>query len=281
MRFTPKERKYALTLFQRALSEDKADRDLTSLLSCPKEKRGRFFLRTRQRISVAGLEVTEFGFKFLDAAVTAELLKEDGETAEKGETLAVVSGPLAPILSCERTVLNLLQRMCGVATLTARFVEAAGPEGAKITDTRKTMPGMRILDKYAVRCGGGVNHRLDLSDMIMFKDNHLASSGLTYAELIGKARKEYPGVPVAIEAESFEEALKMAEYAPDLLMLDNMPAEEMAKTAEKLKGKVVLEATGGVTLANVSLIANCGVQRVSIGALTHSAPAVDLGLDAE
>ncbi|MBR5624702.1 carboxylating nicotinate-nucleotide diphosphorylase [bacterium] len=279
MHFSPRERLCAQALLARSFYEDKADRDLTSGISCPKEKAGRFFLRTRQDIVVSGLEAVSFGFKFLEGGVEAELLKTDGDRAAKGETLAVVSGPVAPILSCERTVLNLLQRMCGVATLTARYVAAS--EGlVKIVDTRKTLPGFRLLDKYAVRCGGGANHRLDLSDMIMLKDNHLAYSGLSYAELFEKARREHPGVPVAVEAENYDQALELSALKPDILMLDNIPAEEMKRIAEALEGKVVLEATGGVTLDNLYEIARCGVQRISIGAITHSATAVDLGLDA-
>ena len=279
MNFSPKERLCAKTLLARTFYEDKADRDLTSAISCPKEKEGEFFLKTRQDIVVAGLEAVSFGFKFLNSGVRTELLKRDGGRAKKGETLAIITGPIAPILSCERTVLNLLQRMCGVATLTAKYVSAA--KGlAKIVDTRKTMPGFRLLDKYAVRCGGGENHRLDLSDMIMLKDNHLAYSGLGYEELFEKARKEHPGVPIAVEAENYDQAVELAKFKPDILMLDNIPPEEMKRIAEKLNGKVVLEATGGVTLDNLSEIAECGVQRISIGAITHSATAVDLGLDA-
>lgn len=279
MHFSAKERLCARALLSRALYEDKADCDLTSMISCPEEKEGKFFLRTRQDIVVAGIETVSLGFKFLSGAVETTLMKEDGERASAGETLAVVSGPLAPILSCERTVLNLLQRMCGVATLTAKYVSASRGL-VKIVDTRKTMPGFRLLDKYAVVCGGGQNHRLDLSDMIMLKDNHLHYSGLSYAELFEKARKEHPGVPIAVEAENYDQALELAVLKPDILMLDNIPAEEMKRIAEALKGKVTLEATGGVTLDNLSEIAECGVQRVSIGAITHSAPAVDLGLDA-
>ena len=279
MHFSDKERLYARELLLRALYEDKADRDLTSAISCPRDKKGRFFLRTRQDIVVAGLELVSFGFKHLDGSAETTLLKADGDRAGKGETLAEVSGSVAPILSCERTVLNLLQRMCGVATLTAKYV-AAARGAAEIVDTRKTMPGFRLLDKYAVRCGGGKNHRLDLSDMIMLKDNHLAYSGLSYEELFEKARMEHPGVPIAAEAENYDQALALAALKPDILMLDNIPADEMKRIAEALKGQVVLEATGGVTLDNIREIAQCGVQRISIGAITHSAPAVDLGLDA-
>ena len=274
MRFSLRERKCAEKLLERALFEDKADKDLTSILACSDDL-AKFSLKTRQDISVAGLEIVELGFP----KAKVEYKCADGDRLKAGDTLASVEGPLKPILTAERSVLNLLQRMCGVATLTAKYVAAAQGR-VKIVDTRKTMPGFRLLDKYAVRCGGGENHRLDLSDMIMLKDNHLAYSGLSYEELIEKARKDFPGVPIAVEAENYDQALKLAELKPDLLMLDNIPVGEMKRIAEKLSGKVVLEATGGVTLENLPEIAKCGVQRVSIGAITHSAPAVDLGLDA-
>ena len=274
MRFSLRERKCAEKLLERALFEDKADKDLTSILSCS-DKPARFKLRTRQDIAVSGLEIVELGFP----KAKIEFKCEDGDKLKAGETLATVEGPMRPILTAERSVLNMLQRMCGVATLTAKYVSAA--QGlAKVVDTRKTMPGMRLLDKYAVRCGGGENHRLDLSAMIMLKDNHLAYSGLSYEELFRKARKDFPGVPVAAEAENYDQALKLAELKPDLLMLDNIPVPEMKKIVGTLKGKVLLEATGGVTLENISQVAECGVERISIGAITHSAPAVDLGLDA-
>lgn len=274
MRFSLRERKCAEKLLECALFEDKADKDLTSILSCS-DKLSRFSLRTRQDIAVSGLEIVELGFP----KAKVETKCKDGDKLKAGATLAVVEGPLRPILTAERSVLNLLQRMCGVATLTAKYVAAAQGK-VKIVDTRKTMPGMRLLDKYAVRCGGGVNHRMDLSDMIMLKDNHLAYSGLSYEELFRKARKDYPGVPVAVEAENYDQALMLAALKPDLLMLDNIPPSEMKRIAAALKGKVLLEATGGVTLENISLVAECGVERVSIGAITHSAPAADLGLDA-
>ena len=274
MRFSLRERKCAEKLLERALFEDKADKDLTSILSCS-DKTARFSLRTRQDITVSGLEIVELGFSKAKVAFECE----DGDKLKAGDTLATVEGPLRPILTAERSVLNMLQRMCGVATLTAKYVSAA--QGlVKIVDTRKTMPGFRLLDKYAVRCGGGENHRMDLSDMIMLKDNHLAYSGLSYDELFRKARKDFPGVPIAVEAENYDQALKLAELKPDLLMLDNIPVPEMKRIAGALKGKVLLEATGGVTLENISQVAECGVERISIGAITHSAPAVDLGLDA-
>ena len=274
MRFSLRERKCAEKLLERALFEDKADKDLTSILSCS-DKPARFSLKTRQEIAVSGLEIVELGFPKAKIAFECE----DGDKLKAGDTLATVEGPLRPILTSERSVLNMLQRMCGVATMTAKYVAAA--QGmVKIVDTRKTMPGFRLLDKYAVRCGGGENHRLDLSDMIMLKDNHLAYSGLSYEKLIEKARKDFPGVPVAVEAENYDQAIKLAELMPDLLMLDNIPVSEMKRIAKELSGKVVLEATGGVTLENLPEIAQCGVQRISVGAITHSAPAVDLGLDA-
>ena len=275
MRFSPRERKFAAMILERALFEDKADKDVTSLVACS-EKCSRFALRARQDLTVSGLEVLELGFPKAEIV----FLCEDGDKVSKGAVLARIEGPLRSILSAERSVLDLLQRMCSVATCTAQYAAIAGG-GVKIVDTRKTMPGFRLLDKYAVRCGGGVNHRLDLSDMIMFKDNHLAYSGLTYKELFEKARKEYPGVPIAVEAENYEQALELAKLGPDILMLDNMPPEEMKKVSEALAGRVTLEATGGVTLDNLKEIAASGVQRISIGAITHSAKCVDIGLDAE
>jgi len=275
LRFSPRERKFAAMILERALFEDKADKDVTSFVACS-EKRSRFAMRARQDLTVSGLEVLELGFPKAETV----FLCEDGDKVSKGAVLARIEGPLRSILSAERSVLDLLQRMCSVATCTAQYAAIAGG-GVKIVDTRKTMPGFRLLDKYAVRCGGGVNHRLDLSDMIMFKDNHLAYSGLTYGELFEKARKEYPGVPIAIEAENYDQALELAKLGPDILMLDNMAPEEMKRVSEALNGHVTLEATGGVTLDNLKEVAASGVQRISIGAITHSAKCVDIGLDAE
>ena len=278
--FDTLQRQAARSLIERALFEDGAERDLTSLLACPPEKEAKLFLRARERIILAGGEIIALTYERLGARVKVELLANDGACLEKGAIIARLEGPLRPILTGERTLLNLLQRLCAVATLTASFVNAAGKDGARIVDTRKTLPGFRRLDKYAVLCGGGQNHRLGLSDMIMFKDNHLELSGKSMKELVKEARAKFPNIPIAIEAETKEAALTAASLQPDLLMLDNMPVPLMREICALLKGKVVTEATGGVNLNNIFEVAHCGVDRVSIGAITHSAPAVDLGLDA-
>lgn len=266
-------------LARQALAEDHAAQDLTTLLSVRRGQACRAVLAVRHDAVLAGCRVAEIVLRCFGAAARAVYLHSDGDSVAAGERCVELQGDAAPILSCERTILNCMQRMSGVATLTRRFVKAVEGCNVQIVDTRKTTPGWRILEKYAVRCGGGVNHRMHLADMIMIKDNHIASSGVSLAELVRRAREAYPRVPVACEADSLEQVRVLKELAIDVMMLDNMTPENVRRAVQECGGRVCLEVTGGVTLANVREYAETGVQRISIGALTHSAPAVDIGLD--
>ncbi len=231
----------------------------------------------RENAVVSALPILNHVFNTHKCVV--EFFAEDGQHLQKNESIACIRGPLYDILARERIALNFLQRLSGIATLTARYVEAVKDTDARIVDTRKTLPGWRALDKYAVRCGGGVNHRFSLADMIMIKDNHWADAHLSPAEYIAIARNYYPNCPVACEADSVEMALKLITLNIDLLMCDNMSLDELSRIVNETDGRVAIEATGGVTLDSVARIAHTGVNRISVGALTHSAPAVDIAFD--
>jgi nicotinate-nucleotide pyrophosphorylase (carboxylating) len=225
------------------------------------------------------LEVAAAVFRRVDPGLRFERAHADGERVEAGAVLAAVRGPLRGMLAAERTALNFLGRLCGVATCTARFVEAVAGTGVRILDTRKTLPGWRALDRYAVAVGGGENHRFALDDAVLLKDNHVAAAG--GVALAVKAAKA--GAPshlhVQVEVESLEEARAAAESGADSLLLDNRTRAEMRAIVEALGDRLPLEASGGVTLDNVREVAETGVHRISIGALTHSAPAADVALE--
>ncbi len=229
---------------------------------------------------VAGLSVVRLTLAELDPGATVEPLSADGQAVPAGTALARVSGNARAILAAERTALNLLGRLCGVATLTQDFVDAISGTKAKITDTRKTTPGLRALEKYAVRCGGGVNHRFGLDDAILIKDNHVAACG-SVGEAVRRA-KAYAGhlVKVEVEVDSLLQLREALAHDPDVIMLDNFGLEDMREAVKLVGGRVTLEASGGVNLETVREIAETGVDVISIGALTHSARVVDIGLDA-
>jgi nicotinate-nucleotide pyrophosphorylase (carboxylating) len=226
-----------------------------------------------------------------DAGLEFEACVRDGDRVAAGAVAARLSGPAGAILSVERTMLNFLRRLSGVATLTAAFVEKVRGTEAGIYDTRKTTPGWRALEKYAVRCGGGRNHRMDLSDMVLIKDNHLELMGRrprdpeAVREAVGKARQAWPGIPVQVEVEDTDQLEVALTAGPDYILLDNMTpqqtAEAVALVREKCAGgpRPQLESSGDITMDNVRAYAEAGVDRISLGALTHSAPALDLSLD--
>jgi nicotinate-nucleotide pyrophosphorylase (carboxylating) len=245
---------------------------------------------------LAGLEAVSLTFQAIDPAVTFDRQVVDGSAVAKGERVARVSGPIASLLLGERTALNLVQRMSGVAAMTRMFVDAVDGTSATIVDTRKTTPGFRRLEKYAVRCGGGGNHRIGLFDMILIKDNHLVSlripeRGAAVAEAIRRAgvyrQNNDPSLPIMVEVESLSQldaALAGLAGRPEFVLLDNMSLDDMAEAVRRrnaIAPGVRLEASGGVTLATVRSIAETGVDRISVGTLTHSAPAWDLALDFE
>jgi nicotinate-nucleotide pyrophosphorylase (carboxylating) len=237
----------------------------------------------REPAVVCGLPVVRAVFAAVDPALELRALVPEGARAEAGATIATVSGPARGLLSGERVALNLLQRMCGIATLTARYVEAISGTKARILDTRKTTPGLRALEKYAVRTGGGTNHRFALYDGVMLKDNHLAilaAQGFGLAEAVRRTRAAVgPMVRVEVEVESVEQAAVAAAAGADMILLDNMPPDELRAAVAVIAGRALAEASGGITMATIRAVAESGVDFISVGALTHSARALDIGLD--
>ena len=232
---------------------------------------------------LAGLPMAEAVFKAVDPSLAWRPLAAEGARLSPGQAVAEVEGPLAAILRAERVALNYLTHLSGVATATARLVEAIAGTSCRLRDTRKTTPGLRTLEKYAVRVGGGENHRFTLADAVLIKDNHLAAlraRGLGIADAVRLAREAAPPeMRVQIEVTSVEEAREALAAGAHELLLDNMPPEEMRQVVELAKGKAVLEASGGITLANARRVAETGVDYISVGAITHSAPALDLSLE--
>jgi nicotinate-nucleotide pyrophosphorylase (carboxylating) len=234
----------------------------------------------RQPGRVAGLACARLAVHALDPAATFEAVVEDGAKVAPGSVLAKVRSNARALLSAERTALNLLGRLSGIATLTDAYVEAVRGTGAVIVDTRKTTPGLRALEKYAVRCGGGVNHRYGLDDAILIKDNHVAACG-GVAEALRRARAVAGHLtPIEVEVDTLEQFDVALDHAPDVIMLDNFSVADLAEAVRRCAGRVRLEASGGVSLQTVRAIAETGVTAISVGALTHSAPVLDIGLDA-
>jgi nicotinate-nucleotide pyrophosphorylase (carboxylating) len=274
-------------LLEWALEEDLGtDGDLTSQATVPADATGRAAIGSRAAGVVAGLPAAMLVFRKTDPDVRFELHVSDGSAVLAGARLATVSGRLRSILAAERTALNFIGRLSGIATVTRQYVEAVAGMPCEILDTRKTTPGWRILEKYAVRCGGGHNHRYGLDTGILIKDNHLAALGAgpqSVGEAVRKARAANEhGVPIEVEVDTLEQLDVALAEKPDMVLLDNMPPDQLREAVRRrnaLAPAVKLEASGGVTLATVRAIAETGVDRISIGALTHSAPALDVGLD--
>ena len=234
----------------------------------------------RREGRIAGLDCARLAFALLDPTARFEAVASEGADAAVGAPIARIEGDARAILSAERTALNLLGRLCGVATLTRAYVRAVEGTGARITDTRKTTPGLRALEKYAVRCGGGINHRFGLDDAILIKDNHVAACG-GVAEALRRAR-EVAGhlTPIEVEVDSLAQLDEALAFAPDVVMLDNFSLADLRTAVAVTAGRLRLEASGGVSLETVRAIAETGVDVISVGALTHSAPVLDIGLDA-
>ncbi len=268
-----------LPLVQRALDEDLGPGDATTPLVIEAGSRGRGVIEARQDLVVCGLEVAAALFRQLDPAVDFEPHSRDGARLGAGKPLAHVSGDLRALLAGERTALNFLMRLCGVASWTRRFVAAVAGTGARIADTRKTLPGWRVLDKYATAVGGALNHRLGLFDGILLKDNHLAVAG-GVAAAVKAARTGAPAnLRLQVEVESEDDALAAVDAGADFLLLDNCSIDELRRIVARVGDRATLEASGGVTLENVHEVAATGVHRVSVGALTHSAPSADVSLE--
>jgi len=291
---SPQELEAADRLIELAVREDLGGGDLTAGMLTNAGARGSFELAARQRGVLAGVDLAERILQAYDDSIEIEWERSLGDGVEIGPgtpSLATIRGPLGPILSAERVLLNFLQRLCGVATLTRAYADAVAGTGASILDTRKTTPGWRRLEKYAVRCGGGANHREGLYDAVLIKDNHLAGTeteriaAAVFDMLNRLASAEHRPKFVEVEADDvgqLDAILKVV--GVDVVLVDNFSVDELRRAVELrdrrgLRGKVALEASGGITLQSVRAVAETGVERISVGALTHSAPALDLSLE--
>lgn len=273
-------REVVVEVVARALAEDLDEvGDVTTLATVSPTVVARAELVSRQDGVVAGLPVAAYVFETVSQGrARVEFGSADGARVSAGEVLGTVHGPLRDLLTAERTALNLIGHLSGVATLTRRWVDAIAGTGAQVRDTRKTMPGLRVLEKYAVRCGGGVNHRMSLSDAALVKDNHVAAAGGVVAAFEA-VRAAYPGLPLEIEVDTVEQAREVIDAGADLVLLDNMPAATMREVVEYARGRAKLEASGRLSLDNAREVAATGVDYLAVGALTHSAPVLDIGLD--
>ena len=273
-------RKEISSIVAAALEEDDTRHDITTAATVLSDRRARCRLVARQSGVIAGLALACEAFQQLDSAVTIRIDRDDGSRVTEATPVMFLSGHARGLLSAERVALNFVQRLSGIATLTARYVEAVAGTRAHILDTRKTTPGWRRLEKYAVRAGGGLNHRMDLSNAVLIKDNHLAAVDGDIGIAVKRARAVAPmGIKVEVECESIEQVHAALNAGADVIMLDNMSLTEMREAVKLVEGRAVTEASGGVTLATVRRIAETGVDWISVGALTHSAPALDLALD--
>jgi nicotinate-nucleotide pyrophosphorylase (carboxylating) len=265
-----------------ALSEDHAFDDITTIATVQSDRRARARLVARQAGVLSGVPLAIGAFRAVDGKCAIMVEAEDGVPVRKGDTVLFISGHARGLLSAERVALNFLQRMSGVATLTNRFVQAVSGTRAQVLDTRKTTPGWRSLEKYAVRCGGGRNHRMDLASSVLIKDNHLVAMDGDVARAVRRSREMAgPAATVEVECDRLDQVQLAVEAGADIILLDNMPPDRMAECVALVQGRARLEASGGVSLENVRRIAESGVDYVSVGALTHSAPAMNLALDFE
>ena len=262
-----------------AVAEDLGTGDVTSVAIFGPEEPLSGWIEARQPLVVCGLPIAQAVFDAIDRDVAFEAAVDEGENVPAGQVLVRLEGPARGILAAERTALNFLGRLCGVATWTRRFVDAVAGTGVAIVDTRKTLPGFRSLDKLAVATGGGTNHRIGLFDAILIKDNHVAAAGGVGQAVKAALARAEPRLQIQVEVESEAQAEAALEAGADLLLLDNRSPDELQRLAARFRDRIPLEATGGVTLENVREIAETGVQRISIGALTHSAPNADVALE--
>lgn len=286
-------------IIDRALAEDLGWRDITTEALIPSDQRGIASIIVKSEGILAGIEVAKKVFHKVDPELRMDVLLEDGSKIKASDVIARVEGKVANILKAERVALNFLQRLSGIATETNRYVEAVEGLPVQIMDTRKTTPSLRVLEKYAVRVGGGENHRMNLGDGILIKDNHLAalrSHGLSLKEIIAKARQNAPlslrGIPsrsnlearqiqIEVEVKTVPEALDAAEAGAGIVMLDNMSLGDMRQAVKMIHGRALIEASGGITLDRVRAVAETGADFISVGALTHSVKALDISLEVE
>jgi len=267
----------------RALEEDLGSGDVTSTWTLSPHLRAQGYFLAKKDGVVAGLAVAREVFHQLDPSIQFTALVEDGTAVVAGQQIATIEGPAIPVLSGERTALNFLQRMSGIATAARHYVEAVAGTRAIVLDTRKTVPGLRALDKWAVALGGGQNHRQGLYDMVLIKDNHIVAAGSITQTLEQVRAQNQAGLPVEVEVKTLAELEEALAFQPpvDRIMLDNMTVEEMQEAVRRVDGRVPLEASGGVNLRGVRAIAETGVDYISVGALTHSVTALDISLELE
>lgn len=277
---SPKEIRRAV---RAALDEDLGSGDVTTLAIVPKNASAVGLMIAREPLIAAGLAFAEMTFREFSSSVQIEDRAKEGTRIEAGAPIMRIVGPARAILSGERVALNFVQRISGIATMTAQFVQAVQGTSAKILDTRKTTPGWRRIEKYAVACGGGTNHRMGLFDMVLIKDNHLVAlqghSPNPIAAAIRRARRKYPRLKIEVEADTLQQARQAVEAGADFILLDNFSVEPLRAAVRWIKGRAQTEASGGVTVSSVRAIAETGVDFISVGALTHSARAVDIALD--
>lgn len=271
------------SMCQQALAEDICSGDATTLAVVPEDVVVEASFNTREDCVCAGLDVVETVFQLLDADCALERLVADGDFCPKGTLMAKINGPARAVLTGERTALNFMQRLSGIATMSRKYVEALGDSDTRILDTRKTTPGLRLLEKFAVSAGGATNHRIGLYDRVMIKDNHRELASLEGPGGIGRAvaacREKYPDLEVEVEADTLEEVAEAAVAGADYILLDNMSNETMMEAVKLVAGRSKLEASGGITLERIASIGKTGVDFISVGALTHSVKAIDIGLD--
>lgn len=265
-------------VIQAALDEDLGDGpDVTSVATIPEGHRSQLDFVARQDGVVAGLDVAARVFETV-GPIDVTLQASDGDHVSAGQVLLSATGPTRDLLTAERTALNLLTHLSGVATATAAWVEVLGPDGPRVRDTRKTLPGLRALQKYAVRAGGGVNHRMSLSDAALIKDNHIVAAG-GVVEAFNAVREQFPGIPLEVEVDSLEQLTAVLDAGADLVLLDNFTPDQMREAVSLTAGRAKLEASGGLTFDNAADVADTGVDYVAVGALTHSVKVMDIGAD--
>ena len=266
-------------LVEAALAEDIGDGDATTLALVPEGAVATAVMFAREPLVMAGVELAMAVFQQVDQRIEFGIEIFDGQQAALGQALVRVQGPARALLIAERTALNFIQHLAGVATLTAQFVEEVAGTGVTILDTRKTTPGWRALEKYAVACGGGSNHRIGLFDQVMIKDNHLVALDGDIVQAVALAREASPGLKIEVEVDTPEQVRVALQARADIILLDNMEVEELRASVELINSCTKTEASGGITLETVREIAETGVDFISIGALTHSAPSVDIALE--
>jgi len=270
------------TAVRDALFEDRAFEDITTLATIPASAVSSALLVARKHGVICGGPLAAEAFRQVSPSVRTETVRADGTVVEPGDVVLRITGPSRAMLQAERVALNYMMHLSGIASLTYLYVQAIEGTGAKILDTRKTTPGLRHLEKYAVRCGRGRNHRMDLAAMAMLKDNHLAAVGGDIVAAVAAVRAMLPDDTwVEVETDCIEQVERAIESGANVIMLDNMPLDTMRHSVQLVGGRAIVEASGGVTLDRVRAIAETGVDWISVGALTHSAPALDLGLDFE